>query len=196
PRYRRDIMGYCYDLGWLSDYYFEKVIRVRENKVEDWRNEELPGARQEGEMLVLWGGVLNGELRIEPVHSMYTTRALPREGGPYTLEGIASGGGVEFSLSFTPGEDVDGNKYFLFTIPIEEDWEDTLERVTLTGPEGEVTVDSSDPRSLTVVTDPTTGLIRAILRDWDRALPGALGDTSGLEVVTTRGLQEAVTLRR
>ena len=196
PHYRRDIMGYCYDLGWISDYYFEKVIRVRENKVEDWTNGELPGARQEGEMLVLWGGVLNGELRIEPVHSMYTTPTLPRKTGPYTLEGIKSGGGVEFSLSFTPGEDVDGNKYFLFTIPIEDDWEHTLERITLTGPEGEVTLDSSDQRSLTVVTDPTTGLIRAILRDWDRALPGALGDTSGLEAVTTRGLQEAVRLRR
>ena len=195
PERRRDIMGYCYELGWLSDYYFEKVIRVREDKVEDWTNEELPGTGRKGEMLVLWGGVLNGELRIEPVHQMYTTPTLPRETGPYTLEGITSGGGVDFSLSFTPGEDVDGNKYFLFTIPIEDDWEDTLERITLTGPEGEVTVDSSDRRALTVVTDPATGLIRAILRDWTRALPGALGDTSGLEVVTTRGLQEAVTLR-
>ena len=195
PQRRRDIMGYCYEKGWLSDYYFEKVIRVRENKVEDWTNDALPGRSEKGEMLVLWGGVLNGELRIEPVHPMYTTPALPRETGPYTLEGITSGGGVEFSLSFTPGEDVDGNKYFLFAIPIEDDWEDTLERITLTGPEGEVTVDGNDPRSLTVVTDPATGLIRAILRDWNRALPGALGDTRGLEVVTTRGLREAVRLR-
>ena len=196
PRYRRDIMGYCYELGWLSDYYFEKVIEVRENKVEDWTGDAVPGAGQKGDMLVLWGGVLNGELRIEPVHSMYTTATLPRETGPYTLEGIASGGGVEFSLSFTPGEDVDGNKYFLFWIPIEDDWEHTLDRITLAGPEGEVTVDSSDRRAITVVTDPATGLIRAILRDWNRALPEALGDTDGLEVVTTRGLVEAVTLRR
>ena len=196
PRSRRDIMGYCYERGWLSDYFFEKVIEVRKDKVEDWTNESLPGTGRKGEMLVLWGGVLDGELRIEPVHSMYTTPTLPRETGAYTLEGIASGGGVEFSLSFAPGEDVDGNKYFLFAIPIEDEWEGSLERITLTGPEGEATVDDSDPRSLTVVTDPVTGLIRAILRDWDRPLPGALGDTSGLEVVTTRGLQDAVTLRR
>ena len=194
PQRRRDIMGYCYEKGWLSDYYFEKVIRVRENKVEDWTNEILPG-RQKGEMLVLWGGVLNGELRIEPVHPMYTTPALPREAGPYRLDGFTRAGEVEFSLSFTPGEDVDGNKYFLFTIPIEEDWEDTLQRITLTGPEGEVAVDSSDRRAITVVTDPATGRIRAILRDWNRALPAVLGDTSGLEVVTTRGIAEAVRLR-
>ena len=195
PHRRRDIMGYCYEKGWLSDYYFEKVIKVRENKVEDWTNPGLSGTGEKGEMLVLWGGVLNGELRIEPVHSMYTTATLPRENGPYTLEGIARNGEVEFSLSFTPGEDVYGNRYFLFTIPIEEDWENSLERIVLAGPEGEVAVDDSDPRSLTVVTDPATGLIRAILRDWNRALPAALGDPAGLEVVTTRGLAEAVRLR-
>lgn len=145
-----------------------------------------------GRMLVLWGGVVNGELRIEPPHPMHATPMLPNEDGPYGLVGTTSGGDVEFSLSFTPGEDVYGNSYFLFAIPVEAGWEDTLDRITLTGPEGEVTVDSGDRRAITVVTDPSTGRVRAILRDWDRALPAALGDTGGLEVVTTRGLQEAV----
>ena len=196
PERRRDIMGYCYDLGWLSDYYFEKVIRVRANKDETWTNEDLSGAGPEGEMLVLWGGVLNGELRIEPLHSMQTTPKLPAEAGAYRIEGFGHGGQTEFSLSFTPGEDQYGNKYFFFAVPIEGDWEDSLERITLTGPEGEVTVDRNDPRSLTIVTDPATGRIRAILRDWNQALPSALGDTAGLEVVTTRGIVEAVRLGR
>ena len=196
PERRRDIMGYCYDLGWLSDYYFEKVIRVRENKDEAWTNGSLSGAGTEGEMLVLWGGVLNGELRIEPVHSMQTTPKLPAEAGAYRIEGFGRDGVPEFSLSFTPGEDQYGNKYFFFTVPIEGDWEESLEWITLTGPEGEVTVDGNDPRSLTIVTDPATGRIRAILRDWNQALPAALGDTAGLEVVTTRGIVEAVRLRR
>ena len=196
PERRRDIMGYCYERGWLSDYYFEKVIRVRANKDETWTNGDLSGAGPEGEMLVLWGGVLNGELRIEPVHSMQTTPKLPPEAGAYRIEGFGRGGQTEFSLSFTPGEDQYGNKYFFFAVPIEGDWEDSLERITLTGPEGEVTVDQNDPRSLTIVTDPSTGRIRAILRDWNQALPGALGDTAGLEVVTTRGIVEAVRLGR
>ena len=196
PERRRDIMGYCYKQGWLSDYYFEKVIRVRENKVEDWTLGSRVAGGPKGEMLVLWGGVLNGELRIEPVHSMYTAAKLPQEAGPYRIEGIGRDGQTEFSLAFTPGEDQYGNKYFFFTIPIEADWEDSLERITLTGPEGEVTVDGNDPRSLTIVTDPATGRIRAILRDWNQPLPAALGDTDGLEVVTTRGIVEAVRLRR
>ena len=196
PYSRRDIMGYCYDQGWLSDYYFEKVIRVRANKDETWTNGDLAGAGPEGEMLVLWGGVRNGELRIEPVHPMYTAPKLPAEAGAYRIEGFGRAGSTEFSLAFTPGEDQYGNRYFFFAVPVEADWENSLERITLTGPEGEVTVDRNDPRSLTIVTDPATGRIRAILRDWDRPLPSALGNTGGLEVVTTRGIVEAVRLRR
>ena len=195
PRHRRDIMGYCYELGWLSDYYFEKVIRVREKKESEAARARMAQAGPKGRMLVLWGGVLNGELRIEPPHTILTTATPREEPGPYRLDGVARTGEVEFSLSFTPGEDKFGNKYFLFTIPIEDDWEGSLERITLTGPEGEVTVDGDDPRSLTIVTDPATGLIRAILRDWNRPLPAALGDTDGLDVVTTRGILDAVRRR-
>ena len=198
PRRIPDVMGYCYRGGqtsWLSDYYFEKVIDLREEKEGGDAQRRMADVGPRGRMLVLWGGVVHGEPRIEPVHPMYTTALLPDEAGPYTLDGITSTGGIEFSLSFTPGEDAHGNRYFLFTIPIEDDWEDTLDRITLTGPEGEVTVDSGDRRAITVVTDPATGRVRAILRDWDRALPAVLGDTGGLEVVTTRGIAEAVRLR-
>ena len=198
PRRIPDVMGYCYRGGqtsWLSDYYFEKVIDLREEKEGGDAQRRMADRGPRGRMLVLWGGVVHGEPRIEPVHPMYTTALLPDEAGPYTLDGIASGGDIEFSLSFTPGEDAHGNRYFLFTIPIEDDWEDTLDRITLTGPEGEVTVDSGDRRAITVVTDPATGRVRAILRDWDRALPAVLGDTGGLEVVKTRGIAEAVRLR-
>jgi len=160
PRRIPDVMGYCYRGGqksWLSDYYFEKVIDLREEKEGDDAQRRMAGAGPDGRMLVLWGGVLNGELRIEPVHPMHTAPMLPDEAGPYGLDGITSTGDIAFSLSFTPGEDVYGNRYFLFAIPIEDDWEDTLDRITLTGPEGEVTVDSGDRRGITVVTDPATG---------------------------------------
>ncbi len=198
PDRRRDIMGYCYERGWLSDYYFEKVIRVREEKEGEVAQDRarVLAAEPKREMLVLWGGVLNGELRILPVHSMNATPALPDRAGPYRIEGFAQDGDAEFSLSFTPGEDVYGNKYFFFTIPIEADWEDTLDRVTLTGPEGEVTVDNSDPRTMTVVTDPGTGRVRAILRDWQGPLPDILGDVTGLEIESTTGLMEPTPLRR
>ncbi|MDE0032010.1 MAG: hypothetical protein OXU75_02555 [Deltaproteobacteria bacterium] len=196
PNSRRDIMGYCYEKGWLSDYYYEKVIRVREEKEGSGARALLAGAGQKSQMLVLWGGVLGDELRIEPVHSMHTTAKLPDEPGPYRLEGVTDEGGIEFSLSFTPGEDQYGNKYFFFTIPIEDDWAGSLERIVLTGPEGEVTVDDTDPRSISVFTDPATGRIRSILRDWEGPQVAAMGATDQLQVVTTRGIRQAVTLRR
>lgn len=196
PNSRRDIMGYCYEKGWLSDYYYEKVIRVREEKEGSEARARLAGTGPKSQMLVLWGGVLGDELRIEPVHSMHTTAKLPDQPGPYRLEGVTDEGGIEFSLSFTPGEDQYGNKYFFFTIPIEDDWAGALERIVLTGPEGEVTVDDADPRSISVFTDPATGRIRSILRDWGGPQVAAMGATDQLQVVTTRGIRQAVTLRR
>ena len=196
PIRRRDIMGYCYGRGWLSDYYFERVLEVREEKEGGAEASRGPAAGPKVETLVVSGGVRDGELRIEPLYSMFMSAKLPDGAGSYSLEGLGAGGEVVFSLSFTPGEDKYGNKYFFFAIPIEENWEGSLGRITLAGPEGEVTVDADDQRSITVVTDPSTGRVRAILRDWNQALPAALGDTSGLEVVTTRGIVDAVRLRR
>ena len=196
PIRRRDIMGYCYDRGWLSDYYFEKVIRVREEREGGGAASRRLAAGPKVETLVLSGGVRDGELRIEPLHSMFMTARLPDRAGPYRLEGLGPGGEVEFSLSFTPGEDQYGNKYFFFTIPIEDHWVDSLDRITLTGPEGVVTVDTDDQRSITIVTDPSTGRIRALLRDWEGPLPAVLGNADGLEVRTVTGLVEAVRLRQ
>ena len=195
PDRRRDIMGYCYEQGWLSDYYFEKVIGYREG-VEAQAARVMAAAPPRSETLVLWGGVVDGELRIEPPFSMTTTPRLPEEAGAYRLEAVGSGGEVELSLAFTPGEDKFGDKYFFFTVPIEADWAGSLDRLTLTGPEGTVTVSAADDRAVSIVTDPATGRIRSILRDWEEALPATLDRAGPFTVTTVRGLSEAVRLRR
>ena len=196
PEYRRDIMGYCYDQGWLSDYYFEKVIDYRA-RAEGESARLTAGATRETDVLVLWGGVVGGELRIQPPFRTTTSARLPEASGPYRLEGLAQPGReVLFSLSFTPGEDQFGDKYFFFTIPTEPGWEASLDRIVLTGPEGTVTLGAEDERALSVVTDPGSGRILGILRDWDGALPAALGRTNDLDVATTRGLAGSVRLRR
>ena len=81
----------------------------------------------------------------------------PRRGGPYRIRGTDSDGRALFSLDFTPTEDEYGGKHFFFTVPIEADWEDSLERITLTGPEGLAYVDQADERRITVVTERGTG---------------------------------------
>ena len=196
PDHSKDIMSYCHTLPWLSDFHFEKVIDHRAQLAAAAASARLAASDPSSGMLVLWGGAVDGELWIEPVFSMQAAARLPEARGPYRIRGTASDGGVLFSLDFTPTEDEYGGKHFFFTVPIEADWEDSLERITLTGPEGLAYVDQTDERRITVVTEPGTGRLRAILRDWEGALPDVLGDAANLEVRTTRRLREAVRLRR
>lgn len=181
PRERRDIMGYCYAQGWLSDYYFEKVISDRNTAGAD---AQVAASRSQSDLLVIWGGVLDGQLRIEPAIRATSTERLPDGPGPYRIEGFADGA-VEFSLSFTPGEDQFGNKYFLFMIP-----SGPVDRIALTGPEGTVTVNADDERTISIVRDLSSGRIRGILHDWTGDLPAAVGQIDDLDVVTYGALGE------
>lgn len=199
PERNKDIMTYCTARPWLSDYYFEKVIDYRAGTGGDAARAPAAavtahdaGAQPSGDMLVLWGGVLGGELRLDPPFSMRTAARLPVEPGPYRIVGTGSDGRSLFSLDFAPGEDGYGNGHFLFAIPIEPGWADALERITLVGPEGVVAIDSDGGRALTVVTERGTGRIRAILRDWQGPLPAALGAPDAFDVTTTRTLRDAV----
>ena len=192
----RDLMSYCRAFPWLSDYYFEKVIDHRAEHAAGAASTALATSNPLSDMLVLWGGAVDGELWIDPAFSMRSAASLPEAWGPYRIRGITADGGTLFSLDFTPSEDEHGGKHFFFTVPIEAEWEDGLERITLTGPEGEAYVDQADERRITVVTEPGTGRLRAILRDWEGALPDILRGEADLEVSVTRGFREAVRLRR
>ena len=194
PAYHKDIMGYCYEQGWLSDYFFEKVIDYRE-QVEGKRGPPLADAAHESDMLVLWGGVQGGELRIEPPFSATASARLPEADGPYRLEGLG-GDVILFSLSFTPGQDKFGDKYFFFAIPVEQDWEESLDRIVLTGPEGSVAIGADEQRTLSVFRDARTGKVRGILRDWDGNLPVALQQADDLSIMTIQGLMDSVRQRR
>ncbi|MXW09885.1 MAG: hypothetical protein F4X47_01545 [Gammaproteobacteria bacterium] len=196
PDRGQDIMTYCRTLPWLSDYYFEKVIDHRAQLAAGTASAGVAAAGTASEMLVLWGGMVDGELWIDPAFPMRTVPRPPDVRGPYRILGTAADGGTLFSLDFTPGEDGHGGRHFFFTVPIEADWEEALERITLTGPEGEAYVDRADEHRVTVVSEPGTGRLRAILRDWEGALPDALRGKADLEVSMTRGLREAVRLRR
>ena len=191
---RRDIMGYCYERGWLSDYYYEKVIEYRERVEGDRARAMVAAERRKSEMLVLWGGVVNGQLKLEPAFRVNSPTRLPEQAGPYRIEGVGDSGATEFSLDFAPGMDQFGDKYFLFMIPIESDWAITLDRITLTGPEGTVSVSADADRPITLVTDPATESVRAILRGWEGDLPDPFRTTGAIGVSTSRGIRDAVRL--
>ena len=196
PDRSEDIMTYCRTRPWISDYHYRSVMNHRAPLAADIAGARMVAANQPSDMLVLWGGVADGELQLEPLYSMTAAPRFPEERGPYRIRGIGSDGRTLLELDFMPGGDGHGGRHFFFMVPLEPDWEDSLDRIILTGPEGQVAVDREDEGAITVVTDRGTGRIRAILRDWDGALPAGLRGREGLEMVTTRGLGEAVRLRR
>ena len=57
-------MGYCYNLGWLSDFHYWRVIDHRRRVEGDSAGAAMVAARSPADVLVLWGGVFGGELRI------------------------------------------------------------------------------------------------------------------------------------
>ena len=72
-------------------------------------------------------------------------------------------------------------------------WGDQLARITLSGPGGDATLDLNTDRPVTILRNPETGQVRAILRGSSLEAVGDSGGhggfpLEGLEVVTSRGI--------
>ena len=187
PDVYNDVMGYCGN-RWISDYH---VNRAQDHRLDGDGGVELdgvPGASgggDEGEVLVVWGRILDGRVTLDPAFVLRGPAALPEEGGPYRVEGLGVDGRREFSVSFSATPLEFGGGGFVFLVPWEPDWADTLDRLVLTGPEGADTVTRTSSPAMAVVTDPSTGTIRAIIRDWDG---GPIPGEGAAQVTITRGI--------
>ena len=174
PRELKDVMTYCEPV-WISDYHFERATRHRLNGDGGvlLDADAVAALGPAGEMLVVRGLVENGELVLEPAFVVNGPPALPESEGPYRVDGIGVDGQTEFSLSFSPTPMAHGGGGFVFLVPYEPEWVATLDRMVLTGPEGTDTMTRNSFPPMAVVTDPASGQIRAIYRDWDGGpLPG------------------------
>ena len=178
----RDVMGYCQHYVWLSDYYYGKVLAHRgTGAAAADASRRSPRAEQ----LVLSGGVLEGELTLQPPYRLAMAPHAPSSSGPYAIEGY-SGPDLRFSLRFRPDEDKFGDKYFFFAVPVPRG---EVDRIVLRGPEGEVVADERDARKVTIVRD-ESGLVRGMLRDWEGDIPAMPGHADRLNLVSYRGLRE------
>lgn len=178
-----DVMSYCAPV-WISDYYIDLATTHRING-DAGVNLDGGSGGDRGEMLVVWGLVEDGALKLDPAIVLEGPPELPETDGPYRVEGLGRDGETMFSLSFTPTPLEYGGGSFVFFVPYEPEWATALARMVLTGPEGESTVTRDGEPPIAVVTDPSTGVIQAIIRDWDG---GPLPGEETAHVTITRGI--------
>ena len=166
-----DLMSYC-DPSWISDYNFSKALDYRLAKEG---RPPLPAANvavaNPAKKLLLWGGVSpDGVLTLEPAFVLDMPAALPSQSGRYRLEGYGAGGAGKFLLDFAMDEIAHGGASFLFALPFEEDWHDSLRQIVLTGPEGMVELNEASREPVALVLDRETGRLRSVLRSEDAAV--------------------------
>ncbi len=197
----KDLMGYCVP-WWISDYHFTKALNFRLDDEEDAGADPVAEAATS---LLLWGGVdSTGTPFLEPAFVVDARPSLPASGGEYAVTGHTASGGELFSLRFTMPEeaDGDGSSSFAFVLPVRPGWQGNLGSITLTGPGGTFTLDRQSNQPMTILRDPRTGQVRAILRDVpgpngaQADAEGALGVGRGLETLFSRGIPDSAAWRR
>ena len=194
PELHGDLMGEdtCPDWRlwhgtWISDRNFTRAFDHRLDLASAPALFARRAAAQE--TLLLWGGVQDGDLRLEPAFAHAARLKLPEAPGPYQLEGLNSEGRRLFSFSFTPDALAHGGGSFLFAIPFKPAWAEDLDRITLTGPEGSTTLDRDTGGRAALIIDRASGLVRTIARDWSDggvAHPAAKQANAQVEII--RGL--------
>ena len=219
PPTASDLMSYCFNQRWISDYHFTRALEFR---IRDESPAPHAAAPATARSLLLWGGVgPDGSPFLEPAFVVEAPPALPEGAGDYRLTGRSAAGENLFSFTFAMPEvaDGDGGSSFAFALPIQPGWEGTLISIALAGPGGWVALDRRSDRRMAVLRDPVTGHVRGFLRDLPPGVPtgadaadefanaalanavaGAIaaGVRLGrdLEVLFSRGIPDAVAWRR
>ena len=183
PADHKDFMSYC-NPAWVSDYHFAKALAHR---LDGDAGVDLDGgsSASRANMLVVWGSVRDGELKLDPAFVVEGPAELPETDGPYRIEGLGADARTRFSLSFSPEPLDHGGSTFVYFVPWNPEWAASLDRMVLTGPEGRYTLTRDGHPALAVLTDPSAGTIRAIVRNWDG---GPIPGEERADVTVSRGI--------
>ena len=171
PPTASDLMSYCFNQRWISDYHFTRALEFR---ILDESPAPHAAAPATARSLLLWGGVgPDGSPFLEPAFVVEAPPALPEGAGDYRLTGRSAAGENLFSFTFAMPEvaDGDGGSSFAFALPIQPGWEGTLISIALAGPGGSVALDRRSDRRMAVLRDPVTGHVRGFLRDLPPGVP-------------------------
>ena len=195
-----DLMSYC-EPKWISDFHFTNALRYRPGR----ENDALMASRAApARSLLIVGGVdRSGVPHLDPVFVIAASPSLPPAGGDHRRVGATADGAELFAFDFAMPEvaDGDGSSSFAFVVPVQPGWGDILDRITLSGPGGFLTLDTGTDRPAAIVRDPRTGQVRAILSDLPPEMrtpadAARLAFGPGLEVLFSRGIPDAAAWRR
>ncbi len=201
PPSHKDLMAYC-SPQWISDYHFTKALLYRLDR------QAAAGAadRRAGtvQSLLLWGGLDEaGAPVLEPAFLVDAPPMLPPVRGAYKITGENAGGEVLFSLGFDmPGVSHGGAPSFAFALPVRPEWAGRLERITLTGPVGSVSLDAGSRQPTTITRDPGSGHVLSILRGDGTAdgaqvsAEAAAAQEREIEVLFSRGVPDEAAWER
>ena len=194
-----DLMGYCGNY-WVSDYHFTNALRYR---LAD--EDASAAARVAVQSLLVSGHVeADGSLSLDPAFVVNAPPTVPDVAGPYLLTGRRTDGSDLFSIAFDMPEmaHADGRSGFVFALPVQPEWADGLASLVLSGPGDRVEMREGSERGRTILRDPRTGRVRAILREPPASVAqGAMGTEThaagaGIEVLFSRGIPPADAWRR
>jgi hypothetical protein len=134
PRSSPDIMSYCFNNPWISDYTYTEIMKFRTTNTFVTATNQAPQPS-----VLVWGRVVNGQPVLEPAFQIVARPGLPRRPGPYTVTATAMDGAELFRLTFDVAVAEDGHGHFAFTVPLDQASAQRLQSLRLTGPRGSAT---------------------------------------------------------
>lgn len=147
-----DIMSYCFENPWISDYTYQGVMNFRAGDA----SAALAGRLQPS--LLVWGRIVNGRPVLEPAFQIITRPSLPQRPGPYSVTATAVDGTQLFNLSFDASsveDDPHGSRHFAFAVPLDQARAARLAGLRLAGPGGSVVAAAQAGASLQMSGAPT-----------------------------------------
>lgn len=186
-------MSYCRG-GWISSYHFSRGLGHRLATEVDSASSSF---RAKTRSVMVWGGRdKDGGLFLEPAFFADALPELPPSGRGFRLTGRTDNGEEAFSFTFDMPyvPDAEGQQSaFVYAIPVT--WSGDLATISLGDGGTSARLDRDTDSPMTILRDPATGEVRAILRKGLAAAMDAVGEP-GLVPVFSRGIPEDEVRRR
>ena len=116
-----DLMGYCNNPVWISDYTYTAVLNYR--ATNPFTTAAARGGNYARPGLLVWGRVQNGQLILEPTFEVVAPPALPLRSGRNRIQGFGQLGESLFDFSFDGEQVADlpgaGAEHFAFVVPMD-----------------------------------------------------------------------------